>query len=88
MPLHSVFFFEGFSDQTRVRPFEPGIEDLPRVRSLADDVTDGWGMQPGRRLMKFLTVVDVLSTARCHLVEVGPPGDVAETIEGLVREAC
>ena len=54
----------------------------------ADDVTDGWGMQPGRRLMKFLTVVDVLSTARCHLVEVGPPGEVAETIEGLVREAC
>jgi len=87
VPLRSVFFFEGFADRTTARRFTPRLAQ-DRLRFLADDVADAWGLAPARRLMKLLTVVDVLSSARCHVLQLGSPSEVADTIERLVRDPC
>jgi hypothetical protein len=88
VPLRFAFLLDGFAAHPRLTRYRPGIVDAKRLRAVACETTPSWGLSPGRDLMKFLTVVDVLSGLDCYLVVLGSPEDSAAAIEDLMEAAC
>jgi len=80
--LRDVFFLDGFASEPRVTPYDPSLTDLERLQS----TTARWEPTPGQELMRLLVVLDVLKDVRCHLLDVGSPGDTAVMIEDVMME--
>lgn len=88
VPLTYAFVLGPRSDRARLRPFEPHLGELDHLKSMVIEAVPSWGASPGRDLMKFLTVIDLLSGLRCYLLESGTPHDSARVIEEAMEEAC
>ncbi len=88
LPLRFAFLLDGFAAHPRLTPYRPGIADAKRLRAVANESTPDWGLSPGRDLMRFLTVVNLLSGLDCRLLELGSPEDSAAAIEGVMEAAC
>ena len=88
MPLRFAFLLDGFAAHPRLTPYRPEIVDMKRLRAAVTLSTPYWGLSPGRDLVRFLAVVNVLSRLDCHLVELGSPEDSAAAIEGLMEARC
>ncbi len=88
MPLRFAFLLDGFGASPRLTRYRPGIADATRLRAAVGESIPCWGMSPGRDLMKFLSMVDVLSRVDCHLLELGTPEDSAAAIEELMEAPC
>ncbi len=88
LPLRFAFLLDGFAAHPRLTPFRPGIADAKRLKAAVSESIPSWGLSPGRDLMRFLAVVNVLSALHCHLVELGSPEDSAVAIEGAMEAAC
>ena len=80
-PLHSVFVLDGFADSARVRPYRPRVQDMERLRAAVSENVPGWGHSVGGDLVRFLRVTDLLSRARCYLLELGSLDETATLIE-------
>jgi hypothetical protein len=87
LPLRFAFVLDGFSAQPCLTPFRPDIGSVAFLRGAVSETLPTWGRSPGRDLMKFLTVVDVLSKLSCHRLRLGTPEASAATIENLMMEA-
>jgi hypothetical protein len=88
LPLRFVFMLDGFAAHARLTPFRPGIADVKRLKGAVSESIPSWGLSPGRDLMRFLTVLNVLSGLECYLVELGSPEDSAAAIEAVMEGAC
>jgi len=88
LPLRFAFLLDGFAAQARLTPFRPGIGDAKRLKAAVSESLPSWGLSPGRDLMRFLTVVNVLSGLDCYLVELGSPEDSAAAIEEVMEAKC
>jgi hypothetical protein len=89
LPLRSAFVLDRVADRAAISPFRPGLGELPRLQSLVTDTSASWGRSPGRDLMLFLSVVNLLSGLRCYLVQRGTPDETASAIESAMMEgAC
>jgi len=88
LPLRFAFLLDGFAAHARLTPFRPGIGDVKRLKAAVSESIPSWGLSPGRDLMRFLAVVNVLSGLDCHLVELGSPEDSAVAIEDVMEAAC
>jgi hypothetical protein len=89
LPLRFAFVLDGFAERATISDFRPGLEELKRLQSVATDTSAAWGLSPGRDLMLFLSVVNLLSGLRCHLVQLGSPEETASVIEAVMMEgAC
>jgi hypothetical protein len=80
LPLRHAFLLDGFGDRARLTPYSPRISDLERLRPAVNGATPHWGHSAGRDLLRFLALVDVLSGADCHRVELGTPEETAAAI--------
>ncbi len=78
--LKSAFFLNGFAEASRVTPYQPGFDDVQRLHEMV--VT--YRPTPGYQVMRFLQVLDLLSTLQCYLLELGPPEETVATIEGVM----
>lgn len=87
LPLRFAFVLEGFADRPGLTPFRPDIGAVGSLKGVVSESLPAWGRSPGRDLMKFLTVVDVLSKLSCHRLRLGTPEASAEAIETLIMEA-
>lgn len=89
LPLRFAFVLDGLADRAKISAFRPGLGELPRLQSVVTDTSASWGLSPGRDLMLFLSVVELLSGLRCHLVQRGSPEETARVIETVMMEgAC
>ena len=88
LPLRFAFLLEGFGAQPRLTPFRPEIADARRLRAVVSESIPWWGLSPGRDLMRFLAVVNVLSGVDCYLVELGSPEHSAAAIEDVMEAVC
>jgi hypothetical protein len=89
LPLRFAFVLDGFADRATIAPFRPELGELKRLQCVVTDTSSAWGMSPGRDLMLFLSVVNLLSGLRCHLVQHGSPEETARVIEAAMMEgAC
>jgi hypothetical protein len=90
LPLRFAFVLDGLAERAAISEFRPGLGDIPRLQALVTDTSASWGLSPGRDLMMFLTVVNLLSGLRCHLVQRGSPEETACAIEAvmMMEEAC
>jgi hypothetical protein len=86
LPLRFAFLLDGITGTAKLTPFQPGPDELKRLRSMIVlDAESRWGISPGRDLMQLLTVMDLLSGLRCYLLEVGSIKDTADLIERTMR---
>jgi hypothetical protein len=88
LPLRFAFLLDGFGAQPRLTPYRPSIADAKRLRPVVNGATPSWGLSPGRDLMRFLAIVDVLSALDCYLVELGSPEASVAAIEHVMEAAC
>ena len=88
LPLQFAFVLDGFATQASVTRYRPDLRDVDRLKSTVSENAPGWGVSPGRDLLKFLKVVDILSQARCYLLKLGPPEDSAALIEQAMGATC
>ena len=89
LPLRFAFVLDGLAESAAISDFRPGLGELPRLQAMVTDTSTSWGISPGRDLMLFLTVVNLLSGLRCHLVRRGSPDETAHVIEAVMMEgAC
>jgi len=88
LPLRFAFLLDGFSAQPRVTPCRPDIGSVEELKGVVSESIPAWGFSPGRDLMKFLNVVDVLSKLDCHRLRLGTPQTSAAAIEAMVEAAC
>jgi hypothetical protein len=87
LPLRDAFFLDGFGDRPSITKFQPQLKDIQRLRSVVSESTPFWGNSPGRDLMRFLTVLNLLKRLRCFLVKLGAPQESAIAIEEAMA-AC
>jgi hypothetical protein len=80
--LGCVFHLRGFADQAAVHRVVP--REL-RDR-LAEDAIAVTGVTPAHRLMRLLTLLDLLSRRRCYSLDVGPPEETAALVERTVEQ--
>jgi len=88
LPLRFAFLLDGFGPRPKLTRYRPRIEDVRRLRPVVNGGTPSWGHSPGRDLMRFLAVVNVLSRIECHLVELGPAEETAAAIERIMEGEC
>jgi hypothetical protein len=88
LPLRFAFLLDGFAAHARLTPFRPEIGDVKRLKAAVSESIPSWGLSPGRDLMKFLAVVNVLSGLDCYLVELGSPENSAAAIEEVMEAVC
>ncbi len=88
LPLRFAFVLGGLAESATISEFRPGLEELPRLHAVATDASASWGLSPGRDLMLFLRVVNLLSELRCHLVQRGTPDETARVIEAVIMEGA
>ena len=88
LPLRFAFLLDGFGARPRLTPYRPGIADAKRLRAAISLSIPCWGLSPGRDLMRFLALVNLLSQVDCYLLELGSPEDSASAIEELMEERC
>lgn len=86
LPLRFAFVLGGLAESATISEFRPGLGELPRLHAMATDASASWGLSPGRDLMLFLTVVNLLSGLRCHLMQRGSPDETARLIETAIME--
>jgi hypothetical protein len=86
LPLRFAFVLDGFAERAAVSEFRPGLAELRRLRSVVTDTSGAWGLSPGRDLLLFLSVVNLLSSLRCHVVKLGSPEETAAVIEAVMME--
>jgi hypothetical protein len=87
LPLGFAFVLGRFAERPTVSRFTPGLHEISRLRSVASETLPNWGISPGRDLLKFLPIVNLLSGLRCYLVELGSPDETAALIEAVMEEA-
>jgi hypothetical protein len=88
LPLQFAFVLDGFATKASVKRYCPDLRDVDRLKSTVSENAPGWGVSPGRDLMKFLKVVDILSQAQCYLLRLGPPEDSVALIEQAMEATC
>lgn len=89
LPLRFAFVLDALADRAAIADFRPGLGERARLQPLVTDTSAAWGLSPGRDLMLFLSVVNLLSGLRCHLVQRGSPDETAQVIESVMMEgAC
>jgi hypothetical protein len=88
LPLRFAFVLDRFGDRARVSPFRPGLAEIGRLRAVASETVPSWAISPGRDLMRFLSVVNLLSGLSCHLVELGSPEETADLIQTVMERTC
>lgn len=88
VPFRCAFFFRGFADTPAVTPFTPTLQDMEWLILLSYEHTVGasWGFTPGRRMMKFLVLLEILKHVRCYFLDVGPPDETARLIEETTED--
>jgi hypothetical protein len=87
VPLRFAFLLDGFAERPRLSAYRPTIGDARRLRAAVSESLPFWGISPGRDLMKFLTVVSLLSRLECNVLELGSPEDSAVAIESSMEGA-
>jgi hypothetical protein len=87
LPLRFAFLFDGFADRATINPFRPQLAELKRLHPLVTEASSAWGLSPGRDLMNFLVVVNLLSRLRCHVVKHGSPEETASLIEAAMEKS-
>src|SRR5262245_39692145 len=88
LPLRFAFVLDGFAAQPQLMPFRPDAGALKQLRGVVSESVPAWGLSPGRDLMKFLNVADVLSKLACHRVRLGTPEASAAAIESMMEATC
>jgi len=88
LPLRFAFLLDGFADRATITAYRPQLSDLKRLQSVVTDTSSDWGISPGRDLMNYLTVVNLLSRLQCHLVQLGSPEETASLIEAAMEGSC
>jgi hypothetical protein len=88
LALDSAFLLDGFAERAAITPYEPRIADARRLQSVVTDTSSAWGLSPGRDLMNYLVVVDLLSRLRCHVLRLGAPEETARLIEAAMERPC
>jgi hypothetical protein len=87
--LAAGFFLRRFAPEPRTTPFEPSLAHLDSLKSLATSgpIRAAWGISPGRRLLAFLRVIDILAKISCYSLEVGRPEATAAHLERTLEDA-
>jgi len=88
LPLRYAFLLDGFAECAAFREFRPGLGNLTTLRAVVSETLPSWGLSPGRDLLRFLIVVNLLSALRCYLVDLGSPDDSAALIEEAMEKTC
>jgi hypothetical protein len=88
LPLRYAFLLDGFGARPRLSPDRPDIGDVRRLRVAVSESLPLWGTSPGRDLMRFLTMVHLLSRLDCYLLELGSPRQSAAAIESAMEAIC
>lgn len=83
--LGCAFYLSGFAERASVRRIDPTTERERLMRRLCDDPIGVYGVTPGRRLVKLLALLDLLSNRPCYFLEIGAPEETAELIERTVQ---
>jgi hypothetical protein len=88
LPVRFAFVLDGLADRAAISAFRPALEELPRLKPMVTDYSTVWGLSPGRDLVLFLSVVNLLSGLRCYLVQRGSPEETARAIEGVMLDGA
>jgi hypothetical protein len=88
LPLRFAFVLDGVTDRAAIADFRPGLGERRRLQCVVTDTSAAWGHSPGRDLVQFLSVVNLLSGLRCHLVRRGSPDETAGLIEAVMMEGA
>jgi hypothetical protein len=88
VPLAAVFFLRSLGPVPRMTPFRPSLEHLELLKPLASSgpIRASWGISPGRRLLGFLRVIDILSKVPCYSLDVGRPDETAVLVERVLED--
>jgi hypothetical protein len=86
--LAAAFFLRRFGPEPGLAPFRPSLEQLEWLKPLAfsGPIRASWGISPGRRILGFLRVIDILSKIRCYSLDVGPPDETAARVERALED--
>jgi hypothetical protein len=89
LPLGAVFVLRGYAERSAAAPFHPRRDDMDFFKTVCSAmiVLATWGESAGRRMLKFLTVVDVLAQMPCYVLESGAPDATADLVERLMEDA-
>jgi hypothetical protein len=87
-PLRHAFLLDGFSEHPGLTPCRPDIGSVAQLKAVVSESIPAWGLSPGRDLMKFLSVIDVLSRLACHRITLGTPQASAAAIEATMEATC
>lgn len=88
LALKYAFLLERFAPRVRIDRVRPQLADLARMKSVVSETLPSWGLSPGRDLIKFLAIENMLSKLQCYRVELGSIEETAGLIEHLVGETC
>lgn len=88
LPLRFAFVLDGFAESTALTQFEPSISDTRSLKAVVSESIPSWGLSAGRDLMRFLTVVNLLSDINCYRIKLGSPEASAAAIQDLMEAPC
>ena len=83
--LGGAFFLRRFSKTPSLEPFTPSLKEMPALKTLP--IRWSWGISPGGRLIRFLTIIRLLSRVRCWHLDVGRPAETARLIETTLEDS-
>lgn len=88
VPLAAAFFLGRFSPEPCLTPLRVSLEQLELLKPLASSgpIRASWGLSPGRRLLGFLRVIDILSKVHCYWLDVGRPEETAAHVERALED--
>jgi len=88
VPLAAAFFLRRFGPEPGITPVRPSLEHLELLKPLASSgpIRASWGISPGRRLLGFLRVIDILSKVHCYSLDVGRPDETAVRVERALED--
>src|SRR5262249_32521630 len=86
LPLRVAFVLDAVAERAAVPGFRPGAARRARAPCMASDTSTAWAASPGRDLVLWLSVMNLLSGLRCHLLRRGTPDETAALIEAVMME--
>ncbi len=86
--LGAAYFLRGFRERASVEAFRPSLAEVEKIlKPLSYDYTvaASWGPTPASWLLKYLAIIELLSTIPCYFLNVGPTDETATLIERITE---
>jgi hypothetical protein len=83
--LRCAFYLRRLGQRAAMEAVAPSARRGALLELISGDPMGVYATSPGRRMLKLLTLVQLLTARRCYLLDVGGPEETAALVEETVR---